>query len=482
MVVWSTAVPGESPIVEAGSVLCDRYRLVRLIGEGGMGAVWAAVDTRDDTRDDPRERTVALKLLKALAAAPPRRRLRFLEEAKAAMALDHPHVVRVHALEEDEAAGPFLVMDLLAGESLASRLARGPLVAEEVARVFGQVVSAVGAAHARGIVHRDLKPDNVFLVGLVDLVKDEHAGVCAVVLDFGIAKRLVDDDGEARTGGLTETGDLLGTPRYMSPEQVYGEGDIDHRTDVWALGVMLHEAISGECPIQGANVGQIFKAITAGRISPLEVRSPSVPAPLAAMVNQMVARDRRERPSDLREVDAVLRAIAPFDAPTFGPAAIISRDRPAAAATLDQTDATSSGPSNPRSSRLPKARSRLTPVLLAAAALAIGVGGVALVRSGRSSGNGNSNSNASSTGQPTGTSTSATTSNTTATVVTPPATSAMPSASLSAAPLPIATSAATAQKQAPPRPTTTVAASVIEKPAAPPPSVEKPLIAPTAPF
>src|SRR4029079_14627155 len=112
----------------------------------------------------------------------------------------------------------------------------------------------------------DLKPENVFLTRARDREgDDEDATTTARVLDFGIAKRLIDEDGVARTSGLTETGDLRGTPRCMSPEQVYGERDVDHRADVWSLGVIFHEALSGRCPVQGENVGQMFKAITAGK-------------------------------------------------------------------------------------------------------------------------------------------------------------------------------------------------------------------------
>ncbi|HEU4533914.1 MAG TPA: serine/threonine-protein kinase, partial [Polyangiaceae bacterium] len=218
-----------------GEVVGGRYRLERLLGSGGMGAVWAA--THLVTR-----RAVALKMLRALDGARPEERRRLLREAQAASAVEHPNVVRVlDAFEADGA--PALVMDLLTGESLAQRLAReGRLSLGEAAVVLRPVVAAVAAAHRAGVVHRDLKPANVFLAA------GSGGGPDVRVLDFGVAKLLERPGGDAHSGSLTRTGEVVGTPFYMSPEQFYGEPDVDPRADVWALGVVLYECLAGRRP------------------------------------------------------------------------------------------------------------------------------------------------------------------------------------------------------------------------------------------
>jgi serine/threonine protein kinase len=201
-----------------------------------MGVVWAATHTV--TR-----RQVAIKLPRQSVL--PEVRRRFLREAQVVSAIEHPNVVRVHDAFELEDGTPIIVMDLLEGETLGALLERKRILPlSEVASVLLPVISAVGTAHEYGVVHRDLKPDNVFL--------SESGGQTIVkVLDFGIAK-LEAPEGEHQG---TTTGWALGTPCYMAPEQGLGEKDIDHRVDVWAIGVMLYEALSGARPIEGDNVG-----------------------------------------------------------------------------------------------------------------------------------------------------------------------------------------------------------------------------------
>jgi len=270
-----------------------------------MGSVWAATHTV--TR-----KSLALKFLKAAHESPELRR-RFLREARAACAVDHhPNVRAVHDVLELDDGLPVLVMERLEGESLAQRLAReGKLSVPEVARILVQVVSAVGTAHSLGIIHRDLKPENVFLTsGVRPAVK---------VLDFGIAKVTPLEEQTSETA-VTSTGMMLGTPCYMSPEQVFGEKDADHRIDIWAIGLILYRALTGILPTQGDNVGQVMKVIVTRAIRPIAELEPELPPDLAAMVGRMLSRNRSNRP-DLLEVQAVLAKYTDASPPEFGPPA-----------------------------------------------------------------------------------------------------------------------------------------------------------------
>jgi serine/threonine protein kinase len=296
----------EAQACAPGDVLAGKYRLEHLLGEGGMGLVWAA--THLVTR-----KRVALKTLHAEAAADPETCRRFVREARAASAVQHPNVVAIHDVFDGDDGAPVLVMDLLDGESLAAHLRRQPVLPiAELARIMLPVVSAVGSAHAKGIVHRDLKPDNIFLA------READGSTRVVVVDFGIAKISSVDVSVPVTGTRTATGSMLGTPHYMSPEQAFGEGDIDHRVDVWALGVILYECLSGRRPTDADNVGQIFKLVTTGGIPSLGKTVPTAPRDVIALVDRMLARDRGERVSDLHEVQAVLSRYADVPVRTFG--------------------------------------------------------------------------------------------------------------------------------------------------------------------
>ena len=301
-----------------GQVIAERYRLERLLGEGGMGAVWSAVHLV--TR-----KPVALKFIKELDdAKAPQVRRRFLREARAASAVRHPNVVQVHDILELEDGSPVMVMDLLDGEALAARLARDVrLSLGDTARIMVPVISAVGTAHAAGVVHRDLKPDNIFLAHAPDGSAETKIDV--KVLDFGIAKFTSAELDAQTAGGLTQTGAMLGTPYYMSPEQAFGENDIDHRADVWALGVILYECLAGQRPVEGDNVGQIIKVIVTGAMVPLEKAMPSLPRDVTDLVARMLVHKRDERLSDLREAATLLKKYTDVAYTSFeGPRAIIA--------------------------------------------------------------------------------------------------------------------------------------------------------------
>jgi serine/threonine protein kinase len=288
-----------------GVLIGGRYRLERCLGTGGMGAVWQA-------KHEVTGRRHALKFVTSRGAAPPELAKRFLREARAASTVDHPNVVHVADVFELDDGTPVMVMDLLEGETLAQRLSRDrKLPLSEVAELMLPVISAVGTAHAYAVVHRDLKPDNIFLAG-------GNGRPRVYVLDFGIAK--LTEDGLEPDGTLTQAGTLLGTPRYMSPEQSFGERDIDHRTDLWSLGVILYEALSGSRPVEGENIAQVLKRLMNDGITPIEAIV-DLPEEVSVLVGRLLSRDREQRPRDLREVFEVLRRYATIDAITFGPPA-----------------------------------------------------------------------------------------------------------------------------------------------------------------
>jgi eukaryotic-like serine/threonine-protein kinase len=284
-----------APALALGRVVVDgRFELVRRLGEGGMGVVWEALETASCRRR-------AIKFLRS-DAEPLVAHRRFLREAEMLRAISHPNLVTIHEIAADDDGTPVIVMDLLLGESLGTRLDRvGSLALGQTCAVLAKVAAAVQAAHERGIVHRDLKPDNVFLC------VDELGATDVRVLDFGIAKRL-----EASPDKLTETGALVGTPHYMSPEQATGDKDLDGKTDVWALAVLTFECLTGRMPILADNYGQLLAQIIQGRITKLgEVRS-DLPTDFVAAVDAAFV-PRAYRP----ELGALAAAFIPYADPAI---------------------------------------------------------------------------------------------------------------------------------------------------------------------
>ncbi len=284
--------PGLTP----GTIIAGRFQVESKLGEGGMGAVYRATNIATG-------RWVALKAMHPEYALKKEIVRRFMREAKAATAIRHPNVIEILDVVEAEGGEPVMVMELLEGEPLDNLLTRmGPLPLGEVARIMTPVISAVGAAHGLGIIHRDLKPENIFLA------RGPDGGRLTKVLDFGIAKVLDPNQINelATKSGATRTGSMLGTPHYMSIEQACGEKDIDHRTDVWSLGIILYSMLSGHRPYDGDNYGQILRALMTTTPPPIEKLVPSLPAEIVDIVNRCTARTRDERPKDLREVYEVL--------------------------------------------------------------------------------------------------------------------------------------------------------------------------------
>ena len=225
-----------------GALVANKYRLVRPLGEGGMGVVWEA---------EHGTARVAVKLLKAFDAAAKKR---FLREITTSTRITDPGLVRVvEVLEDVEAGCPALVLELLPGESLATRLARERTIPSEEARAIVRALAGtLAVVHAAGLVHRDVKPANVFLTG--------DASRPVVLLDLGLAKAI---DGTAGTR-LTQTGHAVGTPAYMSPEQLAGEPTIDGRADLWSLGVVLYECATGKKPFTGRTGPEILRSTSSG--------------------------------------------------------------------------------------------------------------------------------------------------------------------------------------------------------------------------
>ena len=265
-----------------GAVLADRYQIVRRIGEGGMGAVYEAKHTVIGKR-------VAVKVLLEKFVAKSDFVARLLQEARLASSIGHEHIVDVTDFGTTVDGRSFVVMEFLDGESLAELAMReAPLPIERSLGIARQVASALGAAHAKGIFHRDVKPENIYLVkrGDADFVK---------VVDFGISKAVKPAGDEGGEGyRLTHTGLVLGTPLYMSPEQARGEEDLDHRVDIWALGVLLYECLTGEVPFRANNyLGIISQVLTHEPTPPSKLRPElGISGAVEAVVMRAMEKDR----------------------------------------------------------------------------------------------------------------------------------------------------------------------------------------------
>ncbi len=278
---------------EAGEVIAGRYRLISPLGEGGMGSVWRAEHLALGTM-------VAIKLINQSIAQSEEALARFRREAKAAAALKSPHVVQV--FDYDVADGmPYIAMEILEGESLASRLARTTVLApQEMERIITHMCRALSKAHDVGIVHRDLKPDNVFIV------RNDDEEI-AKLLDFGIAKA-TSPTLAVTSSSHTQTGTVVGTPHYMSPEQVRGLKDVDYRSDLWAVGVIAYESVLGHRPFDGESLGDIFVKIAAEPLPIPSTRS-RVPPGFDAWFARACHRDPGARFSSAKDLAEALRAV-----------------------------------------------------------------------------------------------------------------------------------------------------------------------------
>src|SRR5882724_998207 len=277
----------------AANTILSRYRIVSKIGAGGMGEVYLAHDTKLDRR-------VALKVLPADVAADQTRMRRFVQEAKAASALNHPNIITIHEIEQIDSVN-FIATEFIDGETLRQRISAGMKLGA-ILEVAIQAASALAAAHAAGIIHRDIKPENIM---------DRRDGYIKV-LDFGLAKltepldSVTDPEAATRAIVNTDAGTVMGTAIYMSPEQAKGT-EVDERTDLWSLGAVLYEMVTGQVPFVGETPTETISLILQKEHAPLTRYAREVPAELERIVNKALTKNCEERYQSAKDLVIDLR-------------------------------------------------------------------------------------------------------------------------------------------------------------------------------
>jgi serine/threonine protein kinase len=284
--------------VKTGEVVTDRYRVERVIGVGGMAVVVAATDLRLG-------HPVAIKFLLPHALLHPEIVTRFDREARAAVRVRSEHVARVMDVGKLESGAPYMVMEFLEGRDLAAELdARGPLPGPDAVDYVLQACEVLAEAHRLGMVHRDLKPANLFLV-------DNRGSPMIKVLDFGISKMSSLAGATGFDAGVTQSASTLGSPLYMSPEQMDSARDVDVRTDIWALGVVLYELLAARPPFTGDSIPKLCIAILNHKPAPLRSERPDVPPRLEATIMRCLEKDRTRRFGSIEELAMALAEFAP---------------------------------------------------------------------------------------------------------------------------------------------------------------------------
>ena len=285
----------ENAPVHEGEILDGKYRVDRVVGVGGMGVVVAATHVQLQTQ-------VAIKFLLPEVLSSQHIVERFVREARAAVRIQSEHVARVSDVGTLDNGAPYMVMEYLEGQDLADVLAKsGPLSVAQAVSYLLQACEAIAEAHALGIVHRDLKPANLFLA------RRTRREPIIKVLDFGISKMA-----DADSLGLTKTSALMGSPYYMSPEQMKSARDAEPRSDIWALGITLYELLAGVPPFQGETVTEVVVLVTQGHVPPIRESRPDVPVGIADVIERCLQRDPRQRFSDIAEF---AKALVPFGPP-----------------------------------------------------------------------------------------------------------------------------------------------------------------------
>jgi len=284
-------------VLKQGETVAGRYVLQSLIGEGAMGAVWRA-------EDQTLRRQIAIKFLFVRAARDPQAMVdQFLREARIAASVQHRNVIHTVDFGTVDQYQPFMVMELLSGESLGDRMAREPkLSAEQFIHLISLTLRGLSAVHDAGIVHRDLKPQNVFLQ------RDAEA-VYPKILDFGISRSL-EQRGDRPSALATQEGLIVGTPDYMSPEQARGEANIDRRSDIYSMGVILYEGLSGRLPFEANTVGELIVQIMTKEPPTLRQLDPSILRVLSDLIAQAMSKDREQRFADARALRRALMSAA----------------------------------------------------------------------------------------------------------------------------------------------------------------------------
>ncbi|MCA9719960.1 MAG: serine/threonine protein kinase, partial [Myxococcales bacterium] len=276
-----------------GRLLDNKYRFVKLLGEGGMGSVWKA-------RHELVAKDFAIKLMHPEFASNPNILDRFRKEAQAAGRIGSVHICDISDFGKS-VLGPYIVMEMMIGQALEGLIKSSGRVEFGLATlIMRQALEGLAAAHDVGIIHRDLKPDNIFLN------EPEPGRLLVKLVDFGISKFTEASAGSGKTG----VGVLMGTPEYMSPEQAEGAANVDARTDIWAMGAILYQALSGQQPFSGATMAQTLVALSTREPTPLKSMIPDLPDGLVAVVERCLRKNPDERFQSARELQA---ALAPFE-------------------------------------------------------------------------------------------------------------------------------------------------------------------------
>jgi hypothetical protein len=280
-------------MLEVGQIIDGKYRVEGLLGQGGMGAVYAGLHLHIDSR-------VAIKVLLPEVTQSPEGNARFEREVRATGRIGNDHILRVYDVGTLPDGSRYMVSELLEGETMASRLKHGALSARAAAELTVQLLDGLAAAHAAGIVHRDLKPDNIFLLpqkrGQNDFLK---------IIDFGVSKFQTEDP---QSMSMTTTGAVIGTPYYLSPEQARGQKDIDARSDLYTVGVIMYQAVAGQVPVRADSFNELLFKIALQPPPPLTHDVPGVDPAFSALTAKAMAKEREARFQDANEMREALEA------------------------------------------------------------------------------------------------------------------------------------------------------------------------------
>jgi serine/threonine-protein kinase len=284
-------------LLAPGALIADRYHVLRKIGEGGMGLLYACFDT-------VLSREVAVKLMQRSLAAEPLIAERLMREARLAAQLRR-HVAQVFDCGMLETGEPYIVMELLTGRDMYAVLREsGPVTPDELGAVMLQVCDGLAEAHEKGIIHRDLKPENLFCA------TEPDGGVVIKIVDFGVSKQV----SGRRLRAQTNPGESVGSPQYMSPEQITSPSDVDTRTDIWSLGVVMYELLTGALPFQGPGPAQVCAAVLTQPVPPISEYRHDVPPALEFIIRRCLEKDRAQRFPDVVQLAAALAALDTVEA------------------------------------------------------------------------------------------------------------------------------------------------------------------------
>jgi len=287
------AEPGSAPALAPGAFIAGRYRVLRKIGEGGMGLLYACMDT-------VLSREVAVKLIQRTLAAEPLIAERLMREAMLAAQLRR-HVAQVFDCGMLDTGEPYIVMELLSGRDMYAVLREtGPLTAQELGAAMSQVCEGLAEAHDKGIIHRDLKPENLFCA------TDPDGSTVIKILDFGVSKQI----SGRRMRAQTNPTESVGSPQYMSPEQITSPSEVDARTDIWSLGIVMYELLTGGLPFRGPGTAQICASVLRDPVPPISQYRTDIPPALEFIIGRCLEKQRERRFPDVR---ALSRALAALD-------------------------------------------------------------------------------------------------------------------------------------------------------------------------